>query len=151
MDRKYLLYTVKVWFSGVLATPAIITIICCILGNDGSLSWTAIIPCYLFLVALEFMFSFLTWLIFWAMTTLLVFYINDRKLCRWLIFITAIILTVITFITFAWLIFSILLDPISFALMLINCVCIGCGAWFLYPNALVELTDNTPKPESDEQ
>jgi hypothetical protein len=151
MDRQYLLYTVKVWLSGVLVVPAIIAIIYWLPGSNDSLPGSAIITFYLLLAALEFMFSFFTWLTFWALTMLTIFYIDNRKRRRWLVFIIAIALTVITFAAFSWLMFSILFDSISLALMLINCVCIGCGAWFLYPTDLAELADHTPKLESDEQ
>jgi hypothetical protein len=151
MDRQYLLYTIKVWLSGVLVTPAIVTIICWIPGSDRSLSGTAIIPFYLLLAAFEFMFSFFTWLMFWALSMLIVFYINNIRLRRWLNFIASIVLTIITFAAFSWLMFSILFDAISLALMLINCVCIGWGTWFFYPADLVELTGDTLEPESYEK
>jgi hypothetical protein len=149
MDRQYLLYSIKVWLTGVLAAPAIVTFIYWIPGTNDSMPGTAIIPFYLLLVTFEFMFSFFTWLIFWALIMLIMFHINNRKLQRRLVFITGIALTIITFAACSLLMFSLLFDPISLALMLINCVCIGCGIWLFFPAA--EFIFPPTLPESHEQ
>ncbi|MFI5162509.1 MAG: hypothetical protein ACHQHN_14610 [Sphingobacteriales bacterium] len=151
MDTRYLFYSLKVWIGSVLGASAIISLFWWI-PNIQDASVFGVFQFFLLFVVIELVLSLFNWLMFWAFISLIVFYFDDEKLRRLLIYAAAIGLTVITFTAFSLLIVGMPFDPSVVALMLINCACIGIGAWLFYPRIVIDTPPPIPfESEPDER
>lgn len=120
-------YSTKIWVGSLLCAPVIALTWSFIIGPDHS-NFTVIVPISLLFSTLEGIFSVLTWLTFWVLIKLILISIHKRKLRRWIILITGISLTLITF----WLFIPDILpfSPFCITLIISNCICIGGGCWY---------------------
>lgn len=122
-------YSLKVWLSSVFLAPLIYILIQW-LGSPHRFESTAIISLYPIIILFELIFSFFTWLIFWAIIEISGMFLMNRLIRRWLIFIIAIILAASTFLVLCWPVARFSFNDIFFDVGLCNCVCIGAGCWF---------------------
>lgn len=131
MAYRNLKFSLKVWLTSVIVAPALYTGIEAYidsLNNTYSQIYFNLII-YMFMVGLEFILSFIIWIMFWAITEAIIYCNPHNDVKRWLIFIVAILLAILPFIVLVGL--PLLINPGSdmFIPMLANAFCIGCGCW----------------------
>lgn len=131
MAYRNLKFSLKVWLTSVIVAPGLYTGIEAYidsLNNTYSQIYFNLII-YMFMVRLEFILSFIIWLMFWAITEAIIYCNPHNDVKRWLIFIVAILLAILPFIVLVGL--PLLINPGSdmFIPMLANVFCIGCGCW----------------------
>jgi hypothetical protein len=125
-------FSLRVWITTVLVAPALYAIIQAYIEflNDTYSHQIHFDPSiYLFMVILELIFSFVIWIMFWAITEAIVYSYPNEEVKRWLIFSAAMLLTIVPFIILAG--FTTITDPGNFMFtpLLTNAFCIGCGCW----------------------
>ena len=127
MKYYSLFFSLKVWLSSALITPAVfIPLQLFTTAGKQDLAEFAVYP---FLVIFEIAFSFFTWIMFWALIELLVRLTNDRILRKIMISLMGVVLTFGTFKVFS------LLDGSDsymnfFELMVTNAIVIALGSWY---------------------
>ena len=128
MKYHSLFFSLKVWLSSVFIAPLIYSVLVLSLtpGKSSSFAGFAIYPV---MILFELIFSFITWLIFWAVTVLISTRLKDWRLRKYAILFSGIILTIGTFLLFLEPGNTFSFDDIFFDMMLCNCFCIGAGCW----------------------
>lgn len=123
-----LIYSLKVWLSSVAISPLIYLILnaCFSQMRGGFFEQLEIYPMF---VLFEVIFSFVTWLIFWAIVevTRILPSSFSRKL---IIFIFSIILSMGTVLALFASEMRFSLSDMIFDFGIANCICIGAGCWF---------------------
>jgi hypothetical protein len=135
MKNDILIYSLKVWLTSVVVAPLLFLTAMLIKDGLRFSSQTDLlrtgICLYLLYIAFGLFFSIITWLVFWLLIELVVFYILKPAIMCWIIFFTGISLTAATFLLATIFFFPIglVVDPAFLVLMLCYCFCIGCGVW----------------------
>jgi len=147
MKNNALQYTFRVWITSILVSPFLFGLLLLIrqvvtvteLINDGF----RLIGMYLFLVALQLLFSFVTWLVFLLAVNIVCLIPISKTLTRVVLFCVGILLTVSTFMLLDDFI-GLMGDRNSLVnLMYANCAGIGWGVWYYRLNAkATEQNDN---------
>jgi uncharacterized membrane protein HdeD (DUF308 family) len=131
MNFRALDFTLRVWLTSVLVAPAIYIIVQWYVDSINNVANREYLNpfMYLMVVIFELIFSFVIWLIFWGIVEAVVFYCHTKELQRWLIFISAMILTIVPLALLGD--FESVIDYKNwmFTPMVANALCIGCGCW----------------------
>lgn len=144
------LYSLKIWLSTVCVAPVFL-IISLLFPDRDNFDASAIIV-YPVLIALELMYSLLTWLIFWVAIELIIRATGQNIPRRCVISILGIVLTLLTFrmlISFE----EATTDSFLMILLLSNPACIALGSWYFNiepKNTPDTLTDPLPSIHSNE-
>jgi hypothetical protein len=121
------MYSLKVWLSVVLITPALYIIFSLIMGiRDTDLPVPA---AYVVLAVAEAIFSFLTALFFYAATSLVVTSVANNIMRKIMLSIIGLVLTAITFLVFSPLIGAPLTTS-TLALSVPNAICVVAACWY---------------------
>ena len=124
-------YSVKIWISSVLIAPITFFISSLIQEPLKINQLTGLVPLYGALVALQFVFSLLTWITFWAIIELIVQNIANKIFRNCSIGFIGAGLTVTTFYLFSEAIYGSPPQVGGFGLLMIsNCACIVIGTWY---------------------
>ncbi|MDB4921182.1 MAG: hypothetical protein JWQ54_3165 [Mucilaginibacter sp.] len=128
-----ILYSLKVWLSGVIVVSAFYFFILSYhreaspTGNGFDES-TGIV--YFIIIAIGLLTLFITWFGFMIVIMLVTRFAQDLTIARWIICITGILINVVIFIIEKHF-RDIFRDRDDFIyLMLANCICISVGSWF---------------------
>ncbi len=123
-----LLYSLKVWLTSVLLSPVLYIVLIVIKNFDVSLRLYSFGSTYILLVLFSFLFSFLTWFVFFLIIMVISNYACSETIARVIICITGMTMTAATFrLTIFQNGFTI--SDIYIYLMFANCFCIGAGSW----------------------
>ena len=134
MKNNALQYTFRVWITSVIVSPVLFGLILVIrqvisiseLIDDGF----RLIGTYLFLVALQLVFSFVTWLVFLLLVNGVSLIPLSKSLIRLIIFCLGILLTLGTFLALDSMT-GLMMDSNGFInLAYANCAGIGWGVWY---------------------
>jgi len=123
-----LLYSLKIWLTSVLLAPIFYLTIMVLKDWGGTQHAGAAGEMYFLLIIFGFVFSFITWFIFFILIMLITSYAPNEITARWIICITGVIMVVVTFML---TIFKngIANDGDFIYLVATNCFCIGAGPW----------------------
>ncbi len=137
MMLKTLFYTLKVWFTSVMVSPLLFSFVTLYTKKPYNQTFDKTIAAlclrYLVFTVAELIFSFITWVAFFVAVGFIkrfMFHSNTRD---WLIFITAISLTIITFLVASGIVELLFQNNEFWELLLCNCLCIGWGCWYYNP------------------
>ena len=134
MKHNSFLYSLKVWLTSVVLSPVIYVLLLAIrqVADLREMLNTGIwmISEYIIFVVAQFIFSFITWILFVAVILISARISMAQTFRKWIIFFAGIGLTVATFI--------LMLSPFDLFndanglinLMYANCFCIGWGVWY---------------------
>jgi len=148
MKYASLKYSLKVWLTSVVISPALFVMVLALEGkmdlsemfHEGLLGFSF----YFLMVAFSFIFSFVTWLAFLSVILVVKIYCKRHHFVKWLIFFSGMSLTAMSFL--------LVLGPHEIfhdefgILMCANCACIGWGVWYYR----LELKATEPKGASEQ-
>ncbi len=146
MKNNALQYTFRVWITSVIISPLLFGLILIVrqvvtiseLFNDGL--W--LMTMYLFLVVLQLVFSFVTWLVFLLLVNIFSLITLPNPLIKLAIFCIGILLAIGTYMVLNDLIGLIGDRDNLINLLYANCAGIGWGVWYY------DLDINTKEQES---
>jgi len=132
MKYASLKYSLKVWLTSVVVSPALFVMVLALAGKmdlaemfrEGLRGFSF----YFLMVAFSFIFSFITWIAFLLVILVVNIHCKRHHLVKWLIFFSGMGLTAGSFL--------LVLGPHEIfhdefgILMGANCACIGWGVWF---------------------
>ena len=123
-----LLYSLKVWLTSVLLAPIFYLIIMNLKDFGGTQQTGAVGETYFLLIIFGFVFSFVTWFIFFILIMLISSYAPNEITARLIICVTGIVLVLATFMLTIFN-YRLINDGDFIYLVAANCICIGAGSW----------------------
>src|ERR1700740_61225 len=95
MASSALKFTLKVWATTVLGSPLVYLLELQLAQYEdiGQTVNHAFLPWYIENVVVGFIFSFITWLVFWFVVCIILFYALNLSLQRLLVFLCGVVLT----------------------------------------------------------
>lgn len=122
------LYSLKVWLTSVLLAPIFYLIIMRVKDIGGTQHTGPVGEMYFLLIIFGFLFSFLTWLVFFISIMLITSYAQNEITARLMVCIIGVAMVLATFML---TIFNHKLtnDDDFIYLVAANCLCIGAGSW----------------------
>ncbi|MFB9844208.1 hypothetical protein [Mucilaginibacter ginsenosidivorans] len=127
MKHSHFLYSLKIWLSSAVIAP-VLFFVSQLFTNPRQCDLSEI-GIYPFLLVIELIFSFVTWLVFWAFIETVAWATKDNLLRKCLISFIGIALTIGTFSVFSMIESYSLLD-FPFVMMLANALLIALGTWY---------------------
>lgn len=119
-------YSLKIWLCSVFISPLIYIAIIYITNSPPNINPSP--ESYFYIVLVELVLSFLTWLIFFLIIWLIGMFHTDLKLKKSLTAIIGVLLTIGTFFVLSAIPDSFSYDNILFNLLICNCLFIGAGS-----------------------
>ena len=134
MKNNALQYTFRVWVTSVLVSPFVFTLILMIRQvisvSDLIDNGFRLVGIYIFLVVLQLLFSFATWLVFLLLVYLILYIRAPDSLIKPVIFCIGMLLAIGTYIALNT-VFGAVEGPDSFInLAYANCAGVGWGVWY---------------------
>ncbi|MBS1530899.1 MAG: hypothetical protein JSU01_11360 [Bacteroidetes bacterium] len=145
MNYNSLKYSARVWLSTIAFAPAIFCAGVFFDKSAGGNQASTFVTFYLLFAFYEFVFSLITWLVFWIIVELITWLIGSNIIRKTLLTFVSVALTVATFRIFP-LFESFSLSDSFCDLMLINCACIGLGCWLFTPEPETALSPTNQYP-----